>query len=151
MFDFLKKVPLFANLPDDDLDLLCAVVIEEHYPAEVIVFAEGDVGDKAYVIMTGEVEILKESGGQTISLATRKSGEVIGEMSLLDQTPRFASDRRTASTCMVAGRPSALTGTLWKSSGRPPAPKKPTMVQSTFGLMMCWWILLAMSITSPAC
>jgi hypothetical protein len=32
MFDFLKTVPLFANLPDDDLALLCKVVVEEHFP-----------------------------------------------------------------------------------------------------------------------
>ncbi len=93
MFDFLKKVPLFADLPDDDLDRLCAVVLEEQLPLDEILFNEGDIGDKAYVIMEGEIDILKESGGQTVLLATRKAGEVIGEMSLLDQAPRFASGR----------------------------------------------------------
>jgi signal transduction histidine kinase/predicted CoA-binding protein len=93
MFDFLKKVPLFANLPDDDLDRLCSVVIEESIPADEILFTEGEIGEKAYVIMAGEIDILKDSGGQTVLLATRQAGEVIGEMSLLDQTPRFASGR----------------------------------------------------------
>jgi len=93
MFDFLKKVPLFANLPDNDLDRLCAVAKEQFIRADEILFTEGEIGDKAYVIMTGEIDILKESGGQTVLLATRKTGEVIGEMSLLDQTPRFASGR----------------------------------------------------------
>jgi len=93
MFDFLKKVPLFANLPDDDLNRLCSVVIEESIPADEILFTEGEIGDKAYVIMDGEIDILKNSGGQTVLLATRQAGEVIGEMSLLDQTPRFASGR----------------------------------------------------------
>jgi signal transduction histidine kinase/predicted CoA-binding protein len=101
MFDFLKKVPLFANLPDDDLALLCEVVVEEHFPVNTLIFTEGEVGDKAYVIMAGEVEIMKESGGRTVLLATRQSGEVIGEMSLLDQTPRFASGRtKTACTLL---------------------------------------------------
>jgi len=96
-FDFLKKVPLFADLPDDDLDRLCAVVNEVDIPTGKNLFTEGEAGDKAYVIMAGEVDILKESGGQTVLLATRHSGDVIGEMSLLDQTPRFASGRtRTA-------------------------------------------------------
>lgn len=93
MFNFLKKVQLFANLPDDDLNRLCAVVTEEFLPAEEILFTEGEIGDKAYVIMSGEVDILKESGGRTVLLATRRGGEVIGEMSLLDQAPRFASGR----------------------------------------------------------
>lgn len=100
MFDFLKKVPLFANLPDDDLDRLCAVVLEEYIPADEILFTEGDTGDKAYVIMEGEIDILKESGGQMVLLATRKAGEVIGEMSLLDQAPRFASGR-TRTDCKL--------------------------------------------------
>jgi len=91
MFDFLKKVPLFSNLPDDDLNRLCEVVNEEFISSNEVLFTEGDLGDKAYVIMEGEVDILKESGEQTVLLATRKAGEVIGEMSLLDQAPRFAS------------------------------------------------------------
>ncbi len=81
MFNFLKKIPLFADLPDDDLDLLCAMVLEEQLPLDEILFNEGDIGDKAYVILEGEIDILKESGGQTVLLATRKAGEVIGEMS----------------------------------------------------------------------
>jgi len=91
MFDFLKKVPLFADLPDDDLDRLCALATEEKISANEVLFTEGEIGDKTYVIMSGEIDILKESGGQTVLLASRHAGEVIGEMSLLDQAPRFAS------------------------------------------------------------
>ncbi len=93
MFDFLKKVPLFANLADEDLDRLCEVATEVNLPADEILFTEGEIGDKAYVIMAGEIDILKKSGEQMVLLATRQIGEVIGEMSLLDQTPRFASGR----------------------------------------------------------
>lgn len=91
MFDFLKKVPLFADLPDDDLDRLCAMVTVVHTAVAEVLFTEGEIGDKAYVIMSGEIEIVKESGGRAVLLALRHAGEVIGEMSLLDQTPRFAS------------------------------------------------------------
>ena len=90
-FAFLKKVPLFTDLPDDDLNRLCAIVMQEHITAGETLITEGEIGDKAYVIMSGEIEILKASGGRTVLLAVRHTGEVIGEMSLLDQTPRFAS------------------------------------------------------------
>jgi signal transduction histidine kinase/predicted CoA-binding protein len=100
VFDFLKKVPLFANLSDNDLERLCAVVTEVNLPADEILFTEGEIGDKAYVIMAGGVDILKESGGRTVLLATRQRGEVIGEMSLLDQTPRFASGK-TRTQCRL--------------------------------------------------
>jgi len=102
MFDFLKKVPLFADLPDDDLERLCALVTEEQLSAEEALFTEGDIGDKAYVIISGEIEILKESGGRTVLLAQRREGEVIGEMSLLDQTPRFASGKASTDCKLLA-------------------------------------------------
>lgn len=93
MFNFLKKVPLFADLPDEDLDRLCAVAVEINIPAGEILFTEGEKGDKAYVIMAGEIDILKNSGENMVFLATRQAGDVIGEMSLLDQSPRFASGK----------------------------------------------------------
>lgn len=91
MFDFLKKVPFFADLPDADLDRLCEMVTNVKLSIDEVLFTEGEIGDKAYVITSGEIDILKESGGRDVLLATRHEGEVIGEMSLLDQTPRFAS------------------------------------------------------------
>jgi len=93
MIDFLKKVPLFADLPDEDLERLCEVATEETLSTGEVLFTEGEPGDKTYVIMAGKIDIFKESGGQMVFLATRRAGEVIGEMSLLDQAPRFASGR----------------------------------------------------------
>jgi len=95
-----KKFPFFSNLPDDDLNRLCEVVNEEFISSNEVLFTEGDLGDIAYVIMEGEVDILKESGDQTVLLATRKAGEVIGEMSLLVQAPRFASGQ-TRTECKL--------------------------------------------------
>jgi signal transduction histidine kinase/predicted CoA-binding protein len=93
MFNFLKKVPLFADLPDEDLNRLCEVVMEETLAVGEFLFNEGEIGHKAYVIVSGEVDILKESGGRTVLLSTRRSGDVIGEMSLLNESPRNASGR----------------------------------------------------------
>jgi signal transduction histidine kinase/predicted CoA-binding protein len=107
MFNFLKKVPLFTDLSDDDLDRLCANVSEEQISAGEILITEGEIGDKAYVIKSGEIEILKKSGGRSVLLAVRHAGEVIGEMSLLDQTPRFASGvAKTECDLLVIGHDS---------------------------------------------
>lgn len=91
MYDFLKKIPLFAGLPDEDLEKLCEKVIELHLPAGTELFAEGSPADRAYVIQEGEIEILKASGGRNVLIALRKPGEVIGEMALLEAAPRFAT------------------------------------------------------------
>lgn len=102
MYNFLKKIPLFASLPEHDLDRLCEMVSEVNLPAGAELFAEGSPGDEAYVIKEGEIEILKASGGRSVLLAVRKSGEVIGEMALLEAAPRFASGRARIDSVLLA-------------------------------------------------
>jgi hypothetical protein len=41
MYDFLKKLPLFADLPEADLDRICEMVEEVYLPAGAELFAEG--------------------------------------------------------------------------------------------------------------
>ena len=104
MYEFLKKVPLFASMADHDLERLCELVTEVYLKPGDQLFAEGSPGDKAYIIEKGEIEILKASGERNVLLAVRKSGEVIGEMSLLEAAPRFASGRaRTDSKLLAIG------------------------------------------------
>lgn len=90
-YEFLRTVPLFADLTDDDLDRLCRMVDELHLPAGAQLFEEGETGDKAYVIQEGQIEILRKSGGRDVQVAIRQPGEVIGEMSLLGSVPRTAT------------------------------------------------------------
>jgi CRP/FNR family cyclic AMP-dependent transcriptional regulator len=65
-------------------------------PGEVI-FDEGDVGDKMYVIRSGEVVI--EKAGKAIE--TLPPGGIFGEMALIDGSPRSAT-ARAKSDCEVA-------------------------------------------------
>ena len=102
MFDFLKKVPLFADLPDEDLESLCPrVEVVRLSPGEEL-FKEGSPGDRAYVIKEGELEVLKESSGRDVLLAVRHAGEVIGEMALMEESPRMASVRARSETMLYA-------------------------------------------------
>jgi signal transduction histidine kinase len=91
--DEVRRVPLFADLSEEDLEQLyeMAKTISIH-PGE-LVFEEGAPGDALYVILDGELEITKRQGGQDVVLAVRRAGEFIGEMSLLEHTPRSASVR----------------------------------------------------------
>jgi signal transduction histidine kinase/predicted CoA-binding protein len=99
MYDFLRKVPLFASLHDSDLSRLCEMVERVTLPAGQTLFEEGSRGDRAYVIESGELEVLKTSGNRAVLVVVRKSGDVIGEGALLEDTPRSATLRaRTDST-----------------------------------------------------
>lgn len=93
MYKFLKKVPLFADLSDEDLENLCQDAQEIKVTEGEELFAEGSSGDHAYVIQGGELEISKLVNGQEVLLAVRREGEVIGEMALLQHAPRMASAR----------------------------------------------------------
>ncbi len=102
MREFLKKVELFAGMPEADIDRLCRMVDEVSLEPGEELFAEGSPGDRAYVIEDGELEIIKNSSGREVLLAVRESGEVIGEMSLLEDTPRTASVRARDSVRLLA-------------------------------------------------
>ena len=115
MFDFLKKVPLFGDLPKADLLRLCEDVEEVTLSSGEELFAEGSTGDKAYVVKEGELEILKASSGRDVLLAVRKPGEVIGEMALLEEAPRMASVRARTDSVLLAIRKKQLDELLHTS------------------------------------
>lgn len=56
-----------------------------------VIFEEGDHGDCAYIIESGRVEIFVNSAAERVSLTTLGVGEIFGEMSVIDGSPRSAS------------------------------------------------------------
>lgn len=113
---FLRNVPLFANLPEEDLYRICEMATRVSLEAGEELFAEGSPGNKAYVIESGELEIVKVSGKRNVLLALRTTGEVIGEMALLQDRPRMASAvARTPVQLITIGR-EVLTELLHTSS-----------------------------------
>ena len=101
-YDFLKKVPLFQDLPEADLQKLSEGVESVSLAKGKELFPEGSPGDRAYVIQQGEIEILKEASGREVLLAVRESGEVIGEMALLEEAPRNATARARSDSVLCA-------------------------------------------------
>jgi len=83
---------LFAQLSLDQLDAIHQATQEAEYlPGEVII-REGDRGDKLYVLLEGEVAIIKNHGTPSEHrLATMTSSDFIGEMAILDDAPRSAT------------------------------------------------------------
>ena len=104
MQEFLKKVPLFADLPEADHQKLTQMVEEVRLPAHAVLFAEDSAGDRAYIIVKGQLEVVKASSGRELLLAVREPGEVIGEMALLEQTPRMATVRARSDSVLLALR-----------------------------------------------
>jgi len=89
----LRELPLFAGLTETDIGLLEEGSATLQMAAGQVLMSEGSPSGSLYVILEGEFEILKRAGNQDVLLAVRGAGEVMGEMSLLDQTPRSATVR----------------------------------------------------------
>jgi HEAT repeat protein len=105
---FLRKAPLFAGLPPQDLQPI-AEVAEEHVFAEGDLIAEeGELGDTTYIIVDGAVDVV--SDGRT--LAVRGGGDVIGEMSVISSRPRVASLRAKSDVRVLEIRKPAFESIL---------------------------------------
>jgi NADH dehydrogenase len=66
---------------------------QAHYEPGEVVFDEGDSGDSLYMILSGQVEVLKRVGGEQQAVRTLGPGEYFGEMALLGRHPRSAGTR----------------------------------------------------------
>ena len=65
----------------------------ETYTPGQNVFRQGDEGDRAYFIQTGEVEVVREDKGAETVLARLTKGQYFGEMALIRNRPRNATVR----------------------------------------------------------
>ena len=92
---FLKKTELFAELPETELKSICQIATEVAYPADATLFEEGDEGDSLYLIVNGEVSIIKAG---TEVLFFNETGYCLGEIALIDNKPRSATVKTVTST-----------------------------------------------------
>ena len=92
---FLQKTELFSELPETELKLICQIASEVAYPADATLFEEGDEGDSLYLIVNGEVSIIKAG---TEVLFFNEKGYCLGEIALIDNKPRSATVKTVKST-----------------------------------------------------
>jgi HEAT repeat protein len=84
----LRSVPLFERLSGEDLASLARLAVGEIREKGEVVFKEGDPGDALYVIVRGAVEIRR---GADDVIAVLEAPDVLGEMAVLDESPRSAT------------------------------------------------------------
>lgn len=89
----LREIPIFSGLAPEDLEKIADIAHEEFYPTGALICREGDAGNALFVIVSGDVQVVKSAGGQESILATRSAGEFVGEMAILDSAPRSATLR----------------------------------------------------------
>lgn len=96
----IRQVPIFADLAPDDLEELALIVEERRVEPGRDLFREGDPGDAVYLIVKGGVQVFTggTDGRPERVLSELGAGACIGEMAVLDASPRSATVRATDRT-----------------------------------------------------
>jgi NTE family protein len=91
----LRRIPFFADLPDDALEAIGQRLRKQYYEADAIVFHEGDPGDAMYLVESGQAKVFSIVGGRERVFAFVGPGDFLGELALLLDQPRSASAQMT--------------------------------------------------------
>jgi hypothetical protein len=95
----IRQVPIFAELDAEDLEELASIVEERRIAAGNELFREGDVGDAVYLIVKGRVRVFVGGGARAETTINELGpGACIGEMAVLDASPRSATVRALEAT-----------------------------------------------------
>src|SRR5690242_6218365 len=90
----LREIGLFGALSDEVLDHLCTTLHERRFGAGETIFREGDPAREMYVLLDGEMEVLKKSRrGRDQRVAILGPNDTFGEMSIIDMQSRSATVR----------------------------------------------------------
>jgi CRP-like cAMP-binding protein len=83
----MKKIAPYVKNPQKDFK---PEEMNRNYVKDSIIFCEGEPGDELFIIQKGSVKIIKINENDEILLAVLKTGDIFGEMALLESKPRAA-------------------------------------------------------------
>lgn len=92
LYDLMARTPLFSSLSLDETRMLGGYMQVFDAPAGLTLINEGDAGDFMLLLMSGMVDVLRRNRYNYPSrIAVAHAGHALGEMSMFDGEPRFAS------------------------------------------------------------
>ena len=94
----LRPLAMFAGLGDGEMRKILRLFTQRFYRVGEPVFAKGDNGNEAYIVLRGQIDILLEPNSKPV--ASLSNGKIFGELAFLDGGPR--------STFAIAAQPSIL-------------------------------------------
>ncbi len=98
----ISSIPPFASLPSDEIEYLARSLRPRAIPEQTLLLREGGVDDHFYILLEGQVEIIKALGTDAERLlGILGSGSLLGEMSLFGQDSRHTASVRARSPLQV--------------------------------------------------
>ena len=105
-FEFLKRCSLFGGLTDPAIEHIRTLMLRQRFAAGGIILSEGSVNDRIYFIEKGRVEIVKaappDGAPACRHIVDMASGDVFGEMELIDIQPCEATVRAVEETVTLS-------------------------------------------------
>jgi hypothetical protein len=87
----LRSAPIFSSLPPEELAELAQASADDYYDPNETLCVEGEPGNEVFILLNGEVKVLRREGTEQQLVSTEKDGSFIGEMAVLDPAPRSAT------------------------------------------------------------
>jgi hypothetical protein len=118
----LRSAPIFSRIAPEGLAELASASLEDEYAPGETLCVEGEPGNEVFILLAGEVRILKREGEGERFIGAEKAGGFIGEMAVLDPAPRSAT--------LVAGDAGARALRLNGDAFRDALNRDPTIASS---------------------
>ena len=93
----LKRIPLFQDVPDEDLRVVTTFATSEEVPEGKVIVREGDFANHFMAIEEGNAEVSKD--GEKVGELT--AGDIFGEIGLLDKEKRSATITATSRVKLI--------------------------------------------------
>lgn len=90
-FELLRRVPFFAEIEPSKLKLLAFMSERVGFDPGKRLFRQGDPADAAYLIIDGHADVIIETRGGPVVVATLGPSEIVGEIGILSNVPRTAT------------------------------------------------------------
>jgi cAMP-dependent protein kinase regulator len=87
----LRALPALREYGDADLELLSRATALRRFAPKEILFEEGSIGDSCFLLLDGDVDVVRNHHGKLRILSTLKAGALVGQLALVDRAPRSAS------------------------------------------------------------
>lgn len=87
----LRKIPLFANIETSKLKLLAFTSERVTFDPGDTLFEQDEMGNCAYIILSGDADVVVRTPSGPVTVATLGPSEVVGEIAILCDVPRTAT------------------------------------------------------------